>query len=239
MKNWNPALPLLALLLSNLLPLNSSALDKWETSVEHSPSGQFDFYVYALTWQPSYCKINSLTSCPNAFKAHGIWPYFKTPKNSKIQNYHPAYCFASPGCSTFEDCPLDSKTVRFVKENPRLKALRPDAPDTLLQHEWRKHGTCSGLSQIDYFNLLTRFESSLQYGTLLNKLKEKNNQPITRKEVIASLPANTSLWCKNYQGKDYLFEIHFYIDKQGEPFNDSGPQQIGDPCPEKFIAPLY
>ena len=216
----------------------SYALDKGEVSVEHSPSGHFDFYVFALTWQPSYCTINNLKSCPNTFKIHGLWPYFKAPVNGRVKNYHPSYCFASPGCSSFEDCSIDKRVIHLISENTRLKKWFPDDPSALLKHEWRKHGTCAGVNQTEYFDLIETFKQGLDYQSLTKKIQAKNGQPMTRKEVLSTLPGNTSLWCKQYNGKDYLYEVHFFIGKQGEAFHHANTQ-IGDVCPEQFIAPVY
>ena len=33
-----------------LLPFCAFLMDSWERDVENSPSGIFDFYVYAITW---------------------------------------------------------------------------------------------------------------------------------------------------------------------------------------------
>jgi ribonuclease T2 len=220
-----------------LLPFCAFLMDSWERDVENSPSGIFDFYVYAITWQPSFCQINNINTGSNEFKLHGVWPYFKTPETSSIKNYHPSFCLASPGCSSFEVCDITNETINTIQNDPVLKAMLPDNPQKLLAHEWIKHGICSGLNQQDYFFLAKNFKNKVDYKNLEDLIKEKNGEVITRKEVMDTLPESTSLWCKQHNGVDYLYEVHFFLDKSGNNFFDTDTQ-IGNPCPETFIAPV-
>lgn len=102
------------------------------------PQGSgFDFYVLALSWSPSYCasygdRANT-QQCeadePFGFVVHGLWPQFAS-------GYPTA-------------CPTDrSLSVPRTLSDSMLDIM----PSTgLVRHEWREHGTCSGLSQDDYF----------------------------------------------------------------------------------------
>lgn len=98
----------------------------------------FDFYVLSLSWSPSYCEAEGAEAnrqqCgsrrPYAFVVHGLWPQFERgyPEN----------------CATSEqlEVPRD-----------RMSALYDIMPSAgLIRHQWRKHGSCAGLSQADYFD---------------------------------------------------------------------------------------
>jgi ribonuclease T2 len=98
---------------------------------------QFDFYVLALSWSPSYCAKAGTSAdrqqCRSgtgySFVVHGLWPQY-------VKGYP-------------ENCPTDQpKTVpqAMVK---RYEDLTPSAG--LIRHEWAKHGTCAGLTQHGYF----------------------------------------------------------------------------------------
>lgn len=104
------------------------------------PSGAvgtgFDFYVLALSWSPSYCEAEGADAnrqqCasgrPHAFIVHGLWPQF--------ERGYP------------QDCPTDRTEV----PEQALRSLYDLTPSAgLIRHQWKKHGTCSGLSQEDYF----------------------------------------------------------------------------------------
>jgi len=99
----------------------------------------FDFYVLSLSWSPSYCAIEGKRAdrrqCgrggPKGFVVHGLWPQY--------HKGYPANC-------------RSSEPERVPQQ--LLSAQRDVFPsDGLAAHEWRKHGTCSGLSQADYYKV--------------------------------------------------------------------------------------
>lgn len=100
------------------------------------PPKRFDFYVLALSWSPSYCEAEGTGANPQqcssgrpyAFVVHGLWPQFER------------------GFPT--DCPTD--TPRVADETVRsMYDIMPSAG--LIGHQWRRHGSCTGLSAEDYF----------------------------------------------------------------------------------------
>ena len=99
----------------------------------------FDFYVLSLSWSPSYCEAEGEeanrqqcgTARPYAFVVHGLWPQFER---------------GFP-----ENCRTDEPDV----PNATLRTLYDIMPSAgLIRHQWRKHGSCSGLDQDDYFAVL-------------------------------------------------------------------------------------
>lgn len=113
-----------------------AACDATETSTTPVGSG-FDFYVLALSWSPSYCEAEGENAnqqqCgaerPFGFIVHGLWPNF--------EKGYPEFCADNPSRvnGDIEDGLLDIMPSRG-----------------LIRHQWRKHGTCSGLSQDHYFD---------------------------------------------------------------------------------------
>ena len=104
--------------------------------------GAFDFYVLALSWSPDFCDTGGAGKARDqcaeganlGFVVHGLWP----------QNAHgyPSDCDA--GASRFPS--------RAALDGAR--GLYPD--EGLARYEWRKHGTCTGLSPSDYFAQVRR-----------------------------------------------------------------------------------
>ena len=98
---------------------------------------EFDFYVLALSWSPSYCAIAGARAdrqqcearTPHGFVVHGLWPQF--------EGGSPEYC----------DTGERSVPSRIADD---LIDIMPSR--SLVNHQWRKHGSCSGLSRDDYFN---------------------------------------------------------------------------------------
>lgn len=112
----------------------------WFASPLAAKADDFDFYVLSLSWSPSWCAANdrdgSTAQCDGrrayAFIAHGLWP--------QNERGWPEYCSSSEP----ERVPQALATA--------LYDIIPSAG--LAGHEWRKHGTCSGLSQRVYFETL-------------------------------------------------------------------------------------
>lgn len=100
----------------------------------------FDFYVLSLSWSPSWCASNdrdgSTAQCDGrrayTFIAHGLWP--------QNERGWPEYC------SSAEPERVPQQLARTLYD------IIPSAG--LAGHEWRKHGTCSGLTQRVYFETL-------------------------------------------------------------------------------------
>lgn len=99
------------------------------------PSGEFDYWLLALSWSPQFCRSNpSNSQCklPLGFVVHGLWPQY--------ERSHPAYCG-----------PRQSVPADLAK---RMLPLMPGSD--LINAQWRKHGTCSGLPMEDYFQSVER-----------------------------------------------------------------------------------
>lgn len=96
----------------------------------------FDFYVLSLSWSPSHCEAegaqaNRRQCGPGrdlAFIVHGLWPQF--------ERGYPEFCASGePG---------------RVPEELIATALDIMPSAGLIGHQWRKHGSCTGLSQREY-----------------------------------------------------------------------------------------
>ncbi len=105
--------------------------------------GQFDFYVLALSWSPSFCEASAERTgrapqqqCgarPYSFVVHGLWPQY--------ERGFPEFCqVPAPR--------LDRNIVSSMLD------LMP-AP-RLVFNEWDKHGTCSGLPARAYFETIRK-----------------------------------------------------------------------------------
>lgn len=105
-----------------------------------SAPGDFDFYVLALSWSPGFCELDgdrtrNREQCDDGaglrFVVHGLWP--------QNERGYPEYC------ATRESDRVPESLGRAVLD------IIPSMG--LIGHQWRKHGSCSGLSQKDYFTV--------------------------------------------------------------------------------------
>jgi ribonuclease T2 len=129
----------LIVLLLLSVPASGHAQDRRQNT-----PGQFDFYVLALSWSPSFCaaaeergasavRQPQCTERSYAFVVHGLWPQYASG--------FPEYCqVPAPR--------LDRAIVSSMMD------LMP-AP-RLIFHEWDRHGTCSGLGPRAYFETVRK-----------------------------------------------------------------------------------
>jgi ribonuclease T2 len=112
--------------------------------------GQFDFYVLALSWSPSFCEAaaerpptrSNAQQCgsrPYSFVVHGLWPQYE-------QGF-PEFCQRDPQR-------LDRNIVSSMLD------LMPST--NLIFHEWQQHGGCSGLSAHAYFDLVRKTRAAVK-----------------------------------------------------------------------------
>jgi ribonuclease T2 len=99
--------------------------------------GDFDFYVLALSWSPTYCTLEDQPDeaqcgvADHGFILHGLWPQYETG--------YP------------EDC-RGNLPVRLP--NDLLHSITDLTPSPgLVGYQWRKHGICAGLRPDAYFRL--------------------------------------------------------------------------------------
>ena len=129
----------------------------------HAP-GDFDIYLLAQSWSPHFCCKNAdrCNTVPWAFSArhlslHGLWPGFSTPRDGG-QTF-PQNCEAAkklfPNLLPREY--IDVAPSFVVWDPSEHKAKVGD----LGKHEWKKHGTCTGLGPDAYFGEALRAFSSL------------------------------------------------------------------------------
>jgi ribonuclease T2 len=112
--------------------------------------GQFDFYVLALSWSPSYCESTKQRApdrkpalqCSDrsfAFVVHGLWPQF-------TQGF-PSYC------------QVPAPRIERVLVDKMLDMM---PSRRLVYYQWDRHGTCSGLTAQNYFDLVRKAREAVK-----------------------------------------------------------------------------
>jgi ribonuclease T2 len=115
---------------------------------QHQP-GQFDFYVLALSWSPSFCQDSAdrgreggeqcNSGRPYSFVVHGLWPQYERgfPR----------------------DCLMPAPRLN---RNIMSSMLDLMPAQRLVYHQWDRHGTCSGLSPQAYFDLVRKARGAVK-----------------------------------------------------------------------------
>ncbi|WP_370046257.1 MULTISPECIES: ribonuclease T2 family protein [Salipiger] len=142
---------------------------------EGERAGAFDYYVLSLSWSPTWCALegdargSEQCEADHGWILHGLWPQY--------HRGYPSYCPTSA--------------------RPPSRARTRDMADImgsggLAWHQWKKHGSCSGLSAEDYFALSREAYGRVTRPELLRRLEEPVTLPATLIED-AFLEANPGL----------------------------------------------
>jgi ribonuclease T2 len=107
--------------------------------------GNFDFYLLTLSWSPGFCDTGGAAKSPDqcsagsnlGFVVHGLWPQF--------QHGYPS------------DCDPNRPVSRIALQE--AEGVFPS--QGLARYEWRKHGTCTGLSPEAFFASVRRARDSI------------------------------------------------------------------------------
>lgn len=170
--------------------------------------GRFDHYVLSMSWSPTYCAgagrdrddLQCRSDRPYAFIAHGLWPQYE-------QGW-PEFC---------------STRDRWVEKDTINSMLDIMPSKGLIIHEWRRHGTCSGLSQDDYFDMVRTLFSEISIPA---KYQAPEQDIVTttdalRSELLAANPklepSMIKIYCGTRKDRGQLSEVRICHSKKGEP----------------------
>ena len=132
------------LLIAALLLSSSLFAAKKKKKAASSPI--FSYYLLSLSWAPDFCaqsKSKDPAECGTGrkvgFVVHGLWPQGDTGRG-------PENCGSAS--------PVSQSIVQTM--------LNYIPTESLIQHEWKNHGTCSGLSAADYFASVRKARDSVK-----------------------------------------------------------------------------
>ena len=143
--------------------------------------GQFDYYLLDIVPGSEFCAIKDVgPAChsPAGFVVHGLWP-------QNNNGTWPQFC---------------SQTTAATDLHGNMD-ITPDLP--LLQHEWSKHGTCTGLDAATYFAAAHRVASQVTVPhALLTATPNRTFTPLFLLNMFYSVnpampPGSLSLSCRD------------------------------------------
>ena len=151
-------------------------------------------YVFAYSWTPGFCNGQTYPGCTDSlnywkqnFTIHGLWPQYVT-------SGYPSTCTNEP----FDpNVPNDIGLDYMIEKWPDVQyETSSKSYDSFWEHEWSKHGTCSGLSQYDYFTTALSLTNLLTTPDILHSYIGSNiNTELLRTSIADS--SSVSLQCHN------------------------------------------
>jgi len=214
-----------------ILPINASARDYGNKYGKHKTkhvAGKFDYYDLVLSWSPTYCETGGtkrrdqqcLSQRPFAFVLHGLWPQYNRG--------YPSSCW-------LKKRPWISKDV--------INSMLDIMPSKgLIIHEYKKHGTCSGLSPEKYYQLSRYLYNKIKIPPLYKgALKPMMRSPkeIENDFLIANpelKPEMISIVC----GKRRLKEVRICFSRSGDLRNCGQNEYQKKLCrlPKVYVPPM-
>ncbi|MBV8048066.1 MAG: hypothetical protein JO171_12980 [Paludibacterium sp.] len=166
-------------------------------------------WILALSWAPGFCATHAeKRQCgdladPQSFAArhltlHGLWP--------EAQN-----CPATP--------------LRPGDLPAGLERVMPGVRDGLAEHEWRKHGSCSGMQPNAYFRQMMDLADRVNGSSLGRFLSAHAGARVTLDELHAALTPDYADGRRSVRficGGERLQEIRFYLNDWSSFLGKSG-----------------
>lgn len=131
-------------------------------AAQNDGKGDFDYFVLSLSWSPTWCALEGdargaaqcASEAGHGWILHGLWP-----------QYHRGW---PSHCATLEPAPT--------------RAMTRDMADImgssgLAWYQWKKHGTCSGLSAPDYYATARRAYATVNRPPVFRKLSDPVKLP--------------------------------------------------------------
>ena len=169
------------------------------TAQQYAKPGNFDFYLFTLSWSPQFCA----TTRRETSGVRDAWREFRRP-------------WALAGV---QERLLAGELFERARSRESKCRGRHHADASLVDHEWQKHGTCSGLGVDGYFDLMRSIRKSIiDSGSLLH-LKETQMMAAAeiKAEFVAANPRISTedmvIGCAN----NTLVQVQFCVAKDGTP----------------------
>ena len=142
--------------------------------------GEFDYYVLVLGWPPSYCltegPLRRDAECnsakPHAFVLHGLWPQYEK--------------------GWPEDCSIGKRPWVPTSVIDEMRDIMPSKG--LVIHEYRTHGTCSGLDPVQYFGVARELYERVKVPESV--AASGTRQPLSADQIESAF-ADANPWLKS------------------------------------------
>ena len=163
----------------------------------------FDYYMLVLSYAPDFCAQPTGNKDPRecgngrkvGFVVHGLWPQGETTRG-------PENCGSSP---------VAKATVQAM--------LNYFPTESLIQHEWTTHGSCTGLTADDYFATVKKARDSVTVPAALTSSSPQSLAPADIETRVSSANPSfpkTAFRTSCYADKE-LEEVRICLNKDLSP----------------------
>eukprot|EP00752_Nemacystus_decipiens_P011496 g10208.t1 len=192
--------------------------------------GEFNLYIFAMSWKPEWCYHQNFPGCkkPRSFwennlTIHGLWPDYGDgtyPTTCTSEPYDHDRVVNAVGLDVLETL---WPNIQVPEELGRKKY------DSFWEHEWTKHGTCTGLSMEDYFSAAA---SLLQQRFVTPPQLSGNVGGHTTRVELEDAYGGDGMAVLDCRGKVHLNQVYLCLE-QDETTHLPGAQVA---CPPAVVA---
>ena len=217
-------------------------------------AGSFDSYVFSLEWTPAFCEGKSgLPECralPGSFAAthlalHGMWP----DRNDDAAHKY-GYCGVDAQTQALDRGPTWCRMPDVGISAPvmsRLSTVMSGTQSCLQNHEWYKHGSCSGLTPDDYFTRASALVDAVAASSFGRFLTANAGKTVSAADLLAAFEsdfgagtrARVSLSCTSAPGGQALLDVRVRLANPLRPASELAamllPQPSAGNCPPSFL----
>lgn len=217
-------------------------------------AGRFDTYVFSLEWTPAFCEGKSgLPECTSMtsdrFDArnlalHGLWP----DRNDDASHDY-GYCGVDPRTQALDRAPTWCRMpAPGISDGvmSRLTTAMPGTASCLQNHEWYKHGSCSGYSPDEYFARAAELVEAVAATDFGRFLSARVGRTVPASDLLdafeSSFGAGTrryvSLSCTTVRGVPLLLDVRLHLSQPLRPAAELAkmilPVSGAGNCPASF-----
>lgn len=195
------------------------------TATASAQQAAVDHWVLALSWSPAWCAgkggESDAEQCGkgkrHAFIVHGLWPQFEAKAKPSTT--------CNPGAG--------------VPKEVADKALPLMPSRQLIEHEWKRHGACLGVSPADYFGKTRTAAERVRIPAPFKAADKPLSMPVAGVEKLFAEanpglgPKSIEVVCRNRQAA----EVRICLDKDLKFRDCTRPTR--NPCKgEVSFAPI-
>ncbi|XP_062185475.1 ribonuclease 3-like [Phragmites australis] len=217
-----------ALLLSLVLAVSSTA-------------EEFDFFYLVQQWPGSFCDTEQGCCFPSTgkpaadFGIHGLWPNYAVCRTGGEPDAEFSIVGARKKCwpeYCNDDNPLSLLEIKDLlkpldRNWPSLSCKNGGQSMRFWSYEWRKHGTCSGLDQHDYFEAALALKSRHNLTAILASAGIVPSDSRTyflssiRDAISDATGFAVNLECNRDESSEaQLFQVYQCVDRDGKELID-------------------
>ncbi|KAG0614693.1 hypothetical protein M758_6G196200 [Ceratodon purpureus] len=202
----------------------------------------FDYFFFVQQWPGSYCDAKGKKCCfpvtgdPGPyFGIHGLWP-------NRNDGSYPDTCTNEQ----FDSSELHDVVDNLNKNWGTLACKRGMSGDNedFWDHEWAKHGTCSGFTQHQYFEASLNLYNDYDITAALAEagiVPDDSFYPISQisKAFTNLLGFAPQIECNiDPEGNKQLYQVYICVAKDGKTLIKC-PTAIRNPCQGSVQFPVF